>query len=276
MKEPTTEAGRSGLSRLIATPDRALLAFDYDGTLAPIVDDPAKALPEPAALAALEAVAPHVGCLAIITGRPVGQLLELAGLAEWRVGPLLVIGHYGLERWSTARREIVAARPDPGLAVVHDELPALLAGLGLEAADVEVKGLSVAVHVRRLADPDAALAALRAPLSRLAQRAALVAQPGRRVIELRPAGMDKGEALARLAAEQDPAVVVFAGDDLGDLPAFDEVERWRSAGGLGLTICSGSTEVSGLAERADLVLDGPAGVAEFIGALADGWTATAC
>ncbi len=272
MIEPTTEAGRSGLSRLIASPDQALLAFDYDGTLAPIVADPSKAFPEPGVLAALEAVASQVGCLAIVTGRPVKQLLELAGLGQWSAGPLVVTGHYGLERWSAADREIIAAEPNPGLAAVHDQLPSLLAELGLEAADIEDKGLSVAVHVRRLDNPDAALAALSDPLDRLAGRAGLIAQPGRRVIELRPSAMDKGRSLARLIAEQDPAVVVFTGDDLGDLPAFDEVERWRSAGGLGLTVCSGSAEVSELADRADLVVDGPAGVAEFVEALAESWT----
>lgn len=276
MLEPRSGAGRSALSRLLADPEQALLAFDYDGTLAPIVDEPTKAFPEPRVLAGLRAVSTHVGCLAIVTGRPVEQLLALAGLADWSAGPLVVTGHYGLERWSTADREIVAAPPEPGLAVVRADLPALLTELGLATADIEDKGLSVAVHVRRLGDPESALATLAEPLERLAQRAGLVAQPGRRVIELRPAAMDKGRSLARLIAVHDPNVVVFTGDDLGDLPAFDEVERWRAAGGLGLTVCSGSVEVSELADRADLVVDGPAGVADFVEALADAWANAAC
>jgi trehalose 6-phosphate phosphatase len=76
--------------------------------------------------------------------------------------------------------------------------------------------------------------------------------------------MDKGQALRSLVDEVGPRTVVFTGDDLGDLPAFEEVARLRSAGMTGLLVCSGSTEVSELAERADLVVDGPAGVAEFI------------
>jgi trehalose 6-phosphate phosphatase len=62
---------------------------------------------------------------------------------------------------------------------------------------------------------------------------------------------------------------VFIGDDLGDLAAFAAVETLRGAGLPGLLVCSGSTEVTEVAERADLVVDGPAGVAELLQALAD-------
>lgn len=275
MREPTTAPGRAALSRLLAEPETALLAFDYDGTLAPIVDDPAQAAPQAGVIPALEALSTQVGGLAVVTGRPVGQLLDLTGLGDWSAGPLLVIGHYGLEHWSAADGEVVAAPPDPGVTLVRAELPPLLAELGLQGAELEDKGLSVAVHVRRLDDPDAAFADLTGPLGRLAARAGLVAQPGRRVVELRPPGIDKGGALRRLVDEQDPHVVVFTGDDLGDLPAFDEVERRRAGGHLGLTVCSASGEVEALAARADLVLDGPPGVAEFVWALADRLSGTA-
>ena len=62
---------------------------------------------------------------------------------------------------------------------------------------------------------------------------------------------------------------MFAGDDLGDLAAFAEVERLRGDGCDGLLICSGSTEVTALAGEADLVLDGPEGVAAWMGALVE-------
>ncbi len=80
------------------------------------------------------------------------------------------------------------------------------------------------------------------------------------MIELRPAGMDKGKALLALAAEVGATTLVFTGDDLGDLAAFDAVDAWRSTGGAGLLVCSGSDEVEELAARADLVVDGPPGV----------------
>jgi trehalose 6-phosphate phosphatase len=61
---------------------------------------------------------------------------------------------------------------------------------------------------------------------------------------------------------------MYAGDDLGDLPAFAAVDKLRSDGVPGLLVCSGSTEVTELAERADLVVDGPAGVVRLLRGLA--------
>jgi trehalose 6-phosphate phosphatase len=87
------------------------------------------------------------------------------------------------------------------------------------------------------------------------------------VLELRPAGSDKGGALRGLAEQSQPSAVMFTGDDLGDLAAFDAVDQLRTQGVPGLLVCSGSDEVGALAERADLVVDGPSGVVELVEAL---------
>ncbi|MDP9392911.1 MAG: trehalose-phosphatase, partial [Actinomycetota bacterium] len=92
-------------------------------------------------------------------------------------------------------------------------------------------------------------------------------EPGRMVLELRPPGTDKGAALRGLVEQDRPAVVMFAGDDLGDLAAFDAVDELRAAGLPGLLVCSGSEEVRALAARADLVVDGPDGLVELLGQL---------
>jgi trehalose 6-phosphate phosphatase len=92
-------------------------------------------------------------------------------------------------------------------------------------------------------------------------------EPGRHVLELRPPGFDKGAALLGLAESVTPSAVVFVGDDLGDLPAFDAVATLGSRGVPGLRICSGSTEAPALAGRTDLVVEGPAGVHAWIEAL---------
>jgi trehalose 6-phosphate phosphatase len=263
--EPRTAQGQAGLKALIADPRQALVAFDYDGTLAVIVEDPADARPHPDVVDGLVALSARVGLVAIVTGRPAAQAVEL-GRFESAQGleRLVVLGHYGVERWDAATSSLRTAEPPAGLERVREELPELLASLDLGAADVEDKGLSVAVHVRRLSDPAEAFAKIEQPLRELAADTGLVAEPGRYVIELRPAGMDKGQALRSLVDEVGARTVVFTGDDLGDLPAFEEVARLRSAGLTGLLVCSGSTEVSELAERADLVVDGPPGVAGFI------------
>lgn len=88
------------------------------------------------------------------------------------------------------------------------------------------------------------------------------------VLELRPPGMDKGVALTEYLRETGAESVLYAGDDLGDLPAFAAVEKLRSDGIPGLLVCSGNDEVTELRERADLVVDGATGVVDLLSALA--------
>ncbi len=62
--------------------------------------------------------------------------------------------------------------------------------------------------------------------------------------------------------------MLYAGDDLGDLAAFTAVDKLRASGTPGVLVCSGSEEVTELRDRADLVVDGPAGVVRLLRALA--------
>ncbi len=268
LQQPTTAQGRAGLARILAAPGQTLAAFDYDGTLAPIVDDPADAVAHAGAVAALAELSEKVALVAIVTGRPVEVAVALGGLRDVPgLEGLVVVGHYGLERWDAGTDRITRPDPPPEVAQLREELPGLLDALGLDDAEIEDKGLSLAVHVRRLPEPEAALASLTPALGEIAERLGLAAEPGRMVIELRPPGMDKGQALRVLLEESSAEAVLFAGDDLGDLAAFDEVDRGRDSGVPGLLVCSGSAEVTAVAERADVVVQGPAGVAAFVAAL---------
>jgi trehalose 6-phosphate phosphatase len=262
---PSTPAGRAGLAALLERPGAALIGLDFDGTLAPIVPDPDAARAHPDVPPALTRLAPRLGRVAVITGRPAEVAVAYARLSD--VERIVVLGHYGLERWEGGR--LTAPADDPGVVAARTRVPALLAELGVADAFVEDKGRAVAVHVRRAADPAATLDLLASPLHALADELGLVVEPGRLVLELRPAGGDKGVALRALVAEQPPSVVVFIGDDLGDLPAFAAVEAMRADGLPGLLVCSGSAEVTEVAARADLVVDGPAGVAALLQELAD-------
>lgn len=269
---PRTAAGRAGLAALVANPPRSLIAVDFDGTLAPIVADPAAARATPAAGAALRELALVAGTVAVITGRPAPDAARLAGLAE--VPRVVVLGHYGHQRWE---RGVLDSSPaPPGLALVRADLPGILSSERADPATwVEDKGEAVAVHTRRAADPGAELDRLRAPLTALASRAGLVVEPGRFVLELRAPGADKGAALKRLAAERRPAAIMYCGDDLGDKPAFAAVRELRDRGTPGLVVCSGSVEVPDLAAEADLVLAGPDEVASMLAALAVAFAASA-
>ncbi|MFF4711205.1 trehalose-phosphatase [Streptomyces eurythermus] len=267
---PQTQSGRDGLAALLARPRTALIGLDFDGTLAPIVADPEQARAHPDAVPALAALAPHIASVAVITGRPPEVAVRYGGFAGVPgLEHLTVLGHYGAERWDAATGTVTAPPPHPGVAAARAELPRLLerAGTG-EGIWIEEKGRALAVHTRRAADPQGAYQALRAPLADLAGRHGLIVEPGRLVLELRPPGMDKGVALLDHARAVGAGCVVYAGDDLGDLPAFAAVDTLRAEGVPGLLVCSGSTEVTELAERADLVVDGPEGVVGLLRALA--------
>ncbi|MEV6114971.1 trehalose-phosphatase [Streptomyces sp. NPDC052109] len=267
---PQTQPGRDGLAALLAKPSAATVGLDFDGTLAPIVADPERARAHPEAVPALAALAPKVASVAVVTGRPAGVAVRYGGFAGVPgLEHLTVLGHYGAERWDAVTGAVTAPPPHPGVAAARAELPGVLERAGAwHGTWIEEKGRAVAVHTRRADDPHAAFEALRGPLTDLATRHGLIVEPGRMVLELRPPGMDKGVALADHVRRTGAESVVYAGDDLGDLPAFAAVDKLRSDGVPGLLVCSGSTEVTELAERADLVVDGPEGVVQLLRALA--------
>ena len=258
---PRTARGQAGLAGLLGDPGHALLGLDFDGTLSPIVPDPADARAHPGAATALRALAQRLGTIAVITGRPAAKAVEYGGLAD--LPGLVVFGHYGFERWSGG--EVTAQPTPPGVAAARDRLPGTLATAGAPPGTwTEDKGHAVAVHTRRTGDPEGTLRLLRPALEELAAAEGLLAQPGRMVIELRPPGMDKGAALKALFTERLARTVAFCGDDLGDLPAFQAIGELRGRGVPGLAVCSGSTEVTELAEASDLILDGPDGVVAWL------------
>lgn len=264
---PVTAAGTAGLAAIIADPRRALLAFDFDGVIAPIVADPEQSRPHPRMLDALTRLAPRVGQLAVVTGRPAEVAVHYGGFDSIpALARLVVFGQYGRERWTAGT--LVAPPVHPGVAAALAVLPDLLAAADAATAWIEDKGGAVAVHTRRCDDPQGTFERLRAPLAALAMAEGLHLEPGRLVLELRPPGVDKGTTLRTYAAELGAAAVAYTGDDLGDLPAFDAIDALRADGVPGLKVASGSAEVVDVARRADLVVDGPAGVADFFDAVA--------
>ena len=274
MELPTREAA-SRYAALVRAADRAVVCLDFDGVLSPIVEDPASARIHPDGPETLVAVAARVRAVAVVTGRPAQQAVDLGHLDEVadRVtaagGELLVLGQYGHERWSARRREVLSPEPPEGLPALAAELPGLLEREGSGDAHVERKSLAVAVHTRRLPDPVEALHRLTAVLRRAAARHGLVLEPGRMVLEVRAPGADKGEAVRALHQELGVEAVLYAGDDLGDVEAFEAVAALREEGVAGFLVCSGSEEQRALVERADVVVPGPDGVMELLRRFAD-------
>jgi trehalose 6-phosphate phosphatase len=270
LPEPRTAAGAEALRAILHSPASTLIGLDFDGTLAPIVDDPDHAYADPAAVAALGRLGERVGAVMVITGRPVRTAVRLGGFDSVAgLGSMVVLGQYGVERWNAADDSYVLPPEPDEIVAITDELPGLLDSLGLTGARLEHKGRAVGVHTRSMADPARAFAELEEPVRALADRHGLRVEPGKNVWEIRAPGVDKGAALRSAVAETGAQQVVFAGDDLGDLPAFEAVQALRQEGLAGLLVCSASYEEDALVAISDVILDGTSGVAEWLTALAD-------
>jgi trehalose 6-phosphate phosphatase len=265
-----TAAGREGWEAIVADPASAVIASDFDGTLSPLVEDPSMSRAADGALDALARLARSVGQVAIVTGRPALVATELSGVTGHPgLGRLVVLGHYGLERWEASTGAVTSDPVPPGVEVAREKLPALLAGAGYPDAFVEDKGSSLAVHTRRLADPLPALEVLRQPLTDLAESVDLRLEPGNLVLELRPPGIDKGVALRRLIESTGARSVLYAGDDLGDLAAFEALDTLRTTGLHAVLVAARSSGATALTDAADIVVDDPSGVVTVLTALAD-------
>jgi len=268
--EFTSPGAERKYAALVRAAGRAVVGLDFDGTLSPIVDDPEQAHIHPEASDVLVDLADVVAAVAVITGRPARQVLDLGGLEEVgnRIGDagkeLFVFGQYGNERWSSTRHRIVSPRPPHGLSRFLRDLPRTLRRADAPDAWVEDKGLAHAVHTRRLPDPDAAYERLLPLLRDLAGRNDLVLEPGRQVIEVRAPGMDKGQAVERLVDEVGAGAFLFAGDDLGDVEAFEAVQKLAKDGMPTLLVCSASVEESALIPLSDIVVHGPEGVLDLL------------
>ena len=268
--EFTSGEGEQRYAALVRAAASAIVGLDFDGTLSPIVDDPEAAHIHPDASGVLVDLARQVAAIAVITGRPARQVLALGGLEEVgaavaEVGKeLYVFGQYGNERWSSTNRRVVSPRPPHGLATFLRELPRILRAAGAEDAFVEDKGLAVAVHTRRLADPVGAFGRLLPAFRDLAARHDLVVEPGRNVIEIRSPGMHKGLVVEQLMENLEAGAFLFAGDDLGDVEAFEAVADLRRRGLPTLLVCSASDEESALVPLADVVVKGPEGVLDLL------------
>ncbi|MDG4665331.1 trehalose-phosphatase [Mycobacterium sp. 236(2023)] len=199
---------KNALDSAAATP-RLLVTSDFDGTLAPIVNNPADARPLPDAADALVHLAglPSTSA-ALISGRALQTLRELSSMPA----SVNLVGSHGAEFESGFAHEID-----------RDLLQTISDGLEAIAADkpgvtVETKPASVALHVRNASAPDGD-AALAAAWDAAAQWDSHVTT-GKSVLEFAVVTTDKGEAVDILRAELDATAVLFFGDDVTDEKAF--------------------------------------------------------
>lgn len=201
----------------IPAPDWALF-LDVDGTLIDIAPSPS-AIRIPPQLPPLlaQVSARHGGALALVSGRTAANLAQLMAPYGFPAA-----GLHGIERMDSAGR-ITRPPPLPGLGALRARLRRLEGG----GVVLEDKGLTLALHYR--------LAPQREAECRQAVEALVAAYPqfrmlaGKMVLEVKPAGTDKGGALRAFMAEPPFAgrVPVFVGDDVTDEDGF------RAAAALG-------------------------------------------
>lgn len=248
------------LRPLAARPRESAVLVDFDGSISAIVDDPAAARALPAAREALADLVGVVATVAVVSGRPVDVLTRAIDLPG-----VTYVGLYGLERVvdGVAVSDPRAEPYLPAVAAAAGELERELPGLIVERKS----GLAVTVHWRTAPGrEDDALAAV----EQVAARHGLDVLPTRKARELRPpVAADKGTAVESLLDGITGAC--FAGDDYGDVAAFEALERLAAGGGLDdavrIVVRSNETPPDLLA-LADVVVDGPTGLVSLLEDLA--------
>ena len=247
------ETARLISERLEAVPpQRLLVVTDFDGTISEIVGDPGRARLMPDAGEAIQRLVKRVLRVAVVSGRSNEFLRSQIPFAG-----VVLMGDYGQPGPTQEERQ----RLDRFNQEAEDRTR------GQRGVWLEAKPASSSIHFRSRKDAGPHLQTSLAPL---AESLNLVLRRGRMVLEVMPAQADKGDALNQLMKDLQPDGVVFAGDDTGDRPAFEQMRAFTVPH---LAVGVASAEVSATTFAAcDLLVDGPLAAAAFLKCLAD-WAA---
>jgi trehalose 6-phosphate phosphatase len=213
MRYILARANRQVLRRFACS--RVLLAFDFDGTLAPIVARPERAAMRRTTRALLESVAARYPCV-VISGRARSDVVgRLAGLDA-----IDVVGNHGVEPWQTSVDRLRNVRRWPPL--ISAELASL------RGVRIEDKGYSVAIHYRQSREKQKVRDAVQRAADRLGDVRLI---PGKQVVDLLPRDAPhKGIALERARARHRCETAIYVGDDETDEDVFalDQTDRLLS------------------------------------------------
>ena len=189
---------------------KPLLAFDFDGTLAPIVEQPDDARVPPEVALRLQALTPHLP-VAIVTGRSIADVRGRLGFT-----PHYIVGNHGAEQDLAEGDPAPVSQALEPLRARLRQRQAELAGLGVA---VEDKQHSMALHYRLSPQRELAHALIQDLLA--PPDAALRIFAGKMVVNISPAdSADKADAVKALLARCGASCALFAGDDVNDEPVF--------------------------------------------------------
>ncbi len=253
------------ISILLDDPDSAALITDVDGTLCRIVGRPERAVVPARARSALETLAERLEVVACVSGRPVEVVSRMVD-----VPAVTYIGNHGLEVIEPGGSTKVELEPaEVGLTAEfirrHDNPFWVAAGIR-----VEDKGPIQALHWR---GADERTEQTVHEIAEQAEAAGLDIHWGRKVMEVRPPGMEgKAGAVESLLEGRGARTVVFAGDDRTDLEAAVRLREMDRAGEIERLVLVAVASDEGpeeLVEMADLVVDDPDRWIEMLRTLAD-------
>ncbi len=233
--------------RRVAGTEHLLVAMDFDGTMAPLVDHAAdsRALPRAAAAFAALTELPRT-TTALISGRALDSLRAVAFPPE----DTLLIGSHGAEIWMGPGSSQLTL--DDAQRELRADVRKVLEGIVEQAPGtlLEDKPAGVVLHTRLAAD-DVAEDAVAAARAVLQDRKGVFVKTGNRVLETSVVNASKGEGVAFLRQASGATAVVFAGDDTTDEDALGSL----LPGDLGVKVGLDVTQAEFRVESPDHVCD---------------------
>ena len=206
-----SKRGRNRLDKIIQK--GVLCAFDFDGTLCPIVNRREDARLSKATDERLDVLS-RLAPVAIITGRSVDDIV-----ARLNFSPAYLVGNHGLEgvpgwdKYCNEYRNLCTAWE----TALRNALP--VSPCGGDNIEIENKQYSLAIHFRHTADPEETGRQLLPFLQETAPDALVVG--GKRMYSLvPPSGPNKGSALAELMKISQAPSAIYVGDDITDEDVF--------------------------------------------------------
>src|SRR4051812_13468244 len=263
-ESPDADALAELLAPLRRNPPRSAILTDVDGTIAPIVTDPAEAQVPEETRRLLRTLAKRYALVGCLSGRRALDARRIVGLDE-----LAYSGNHGFELLMPGEDTV---RPDPSLDGHEADAPKFAAALDrseLERVGIrtEDKGAIVALHWRG-AENEGAAESLAHEIASEAEWQGLVPHRGRKVLEIRPnVAINKGIAVAALLASTQIDSALYGGDDRTDVDAFTALRILREDGKLSGTACIAVTSDESppeVSQEADVSVAGPDG---FVGVL---------
>ena len=255
----TKEEFENSIDALIKT-ERLGLITDIDGTISPLAERPGDARVSPKCLEALSILSEKLPLIAVVTGRAVADAKRMINLPQ-----VVYVGNHGLEEWRDGS-SIILPQAARFAHRIPDAMRRIQSQVNIDGLLFENKGVTGSIHYRLTPDPDAAREEILTAVEPLSEIFDFRVTEGLMVIEIRPPiDIDKGVAVERLANSNKLTGIIYLGDDVTDIDAFQAVQRLREADvpGLALGVIHTNTDPA-VKYNSDWLLRGVGEVERFL------------